>query len=295
MNPLTIPDEEPVKEEIFDENEAFIDPMPTNTTSLLAKIQHTGDELITKKVGYMAHVASSIASLSEPSNDDKKEDTQVFDNTEQVLYRLTILREIQKDLDLLKSENVKTDMSEPQFLYETMPIVRDMVSVVEFFNEEVAEEAMKTVTGLINLKESLFDLSVQKVDSFRNTYLQTLENLNAYARLRDSETVRDFVLEKTYDVENLICSFDQLNQSFKYEGYGEVSFVLRSFDQAVAYKKDAETMIVNDVTYQLKPFDLYDSFAVFPGELCAQVTSVKGLADDAKDLYSESIMQVSVF
>jgi len=208
---------------------------------------------------------------------------------------MEILREIQRDADLYSSANFNADMSEQQFLYETMPILRDLLSVVEFYNDEVAEEAAKVIDAISYLKEGVFVPSIQLVDTFRISYLQTLENLNKYARLRDSKLIRSYVLERALAVEDAMCASENLSEKFHYEGLGEISFAVRAFDQSVALKNEDEILSVNDVTYKLQPNEMYSSFGVLPGDLCAQVTSVKGLADDSKDLYSQSVMQVTVY
>lgn len=58
----------------------------------------------------------------------------------QIAFRRGIFEEIEKEIRYF-AENESTDMSIRDFLFETIPMIKDLTSIVEYMDKGVVEKA----------------------------------------------------------------------------------------------------------------------------------------------------------
>ena len=92
------------------------------------------------------------------------------------------------------------DIPATQFVHEALPIVRNLLTVVEYYNDDVANEAIQVIKSLKQMDGCDFPQSVKTCSVFRETYLDTMSNLSKFARMRQSESVRAFVALEVAEV-----------------------------------------------------------------------------------------------
>ena len=84
-------------------------------------------------------------SLSDPSTINRKAAEEDLET--QILFRKSIFEEIEKEIRYF-SENESTDMSIRDFLYETIPMIKDLTGIVEYMDKSVVEKASQVIYQL---------------------------------------------------------------------------------------------------------------------------------------------------
>ena len=74
-------------------------------------------------------------------------------------------------------------MSVRDFLLETIPMIKDLTGIVEYMDKDVVEKASQVIYQLTELNPDAWRLCLEGSESFRNDYVESLENLNRYARM----------------------------------------------------------------------------------------------------------------
>ena len=123
-------------------------------------------------------------SLSDPSTINRKAAEEDLET--QILFRKSIFEEIEKEIRYF-SENESTDMSIRDFLYETIPMIKDLTGIVEYMDKSVVERASQVIYQLTQLNPDAWLLCLEGSESFRNDYIESLENLNRFARMNGAQ------------------------------------------------------------------------------------------------------------
>ena len=124
------------------EDEGELQPEDTPTPqNLLAMIQRT--ENTPEKVSFMNTAIAQ--SLSDPSTINRK--AALEDIETQILFRKSIFEEIEKEIRYF-AENESTDMSIRDFLFETIPMIKDLTGIVEYMDKSVVEKASQVIYQL---------------------------------------------------------------------------------------------------------------------------------------------------
>ena len=76
-------------------------------------------------------------------------------------------------------------MSIRDFLFETIPMIKDLTSIVEYMDKSVVEKASQVIYQLTQLNPDAWLLCLESSESFRNDYIESLENLNRFARMKN--------------------------------------------------------------------------------------------------------------
>ena len=273
-------------------------PTPQN---LLAMIQRT--DSTPEKVSFMN---SAIAqSLMDPRTIDSaaRED----EIQRQIRFRQQLLEEIEKEINYFaESENGSHDMSTRDFLYETVPMVKDLTLIPVYMDQRVVDKASQVVYQLTELNADMWGVALETDETFRDDFVQSLENLNRFAHMNDSEPTHAWVKLQVEELMDKMCLFSSLPENYAYSSNGEIAFSLYRFDASTALLNRRGTIHGLDAHYDYSAYSMYNWFSTMPGTLCAQVLAIQEgelfigphggrLLQAGTTAYSRGVLQVTVY
>ena len=191
----------------------------------------------------------------------------------QIAFRRGIFEEIEKEIRYF-AENESTDMSIRDFLFETIPMIKDLTSIVEYMDKGVVEKASQVIFQLTQLNEEAWVLCLESSETFRNDYIESLENLNRFARMKGLQQTHVWIKSQMETLMGQMCLFTPLPQNYAYQSNGEIAFSLYKFDEDTALNNRRGTIHGLDSQYDYSAYTMYNWFSTMPGMLCAQVLAM---------------------
>ena len=174
-------------------------------------------------------------------------------------------------------------MTMRDFLYETVPMVRDITLIHEYMDLPVVDKARQVIEGLETLDKDMWDIALETDENFRNDYIHSLENINRYAHLNNVPSLHVWTKKQIEVLMDKMCLFTSLAENYSYNSNGQIAFSLYRFDETTALLNRRGTIHVLDAHYDFRAYNMYNWFSTMPGMLCAQV-----LAMQEEDLYVDA-------
>lgn len=170
----------------------------------------------------------------------------------------------------------------------------------------MVNKAALVIYQLTEMNEDMWAVALETDESFRDDYVQSLENLNRFAHLTGAEQTHVWVKLQVEALMDKMCLFASLPENYAYDSNGEIAFSLYRFDESTALLNRRGTIHGLDAHYDYSAYTMYNWFSTMPGMLCAQVLAIQEgdlhIEPNARRQlqagttpYSRGVLQVTVY